>query len=148
VVAALTQSHAFMILGTASCCPRWPGPQGAANEHGAYSRHNQKYDETGAGVWYIEEQFYGILYIQAGLAFNKYSEALRIGMRIFDVFRQQKEDGSFDCPDVYHSAGASSWKASRGALLLPGVRPGGVYQEWTERPRPSRRWQPGSCGQT
>lgn len=116
-------------------CPRAGAgvPQGAANERGAYSRHNQKYDETGSGVWYIEEQFYGILYIQAGLAFNN-SDALHIGMKIFDWgFRQQKEDGSFDCPDVYHSAGFFLEASSRGALLLRAYAPGAVYQEWTKK---------------
>ncbi|GJP41005.1 hypothetical protein CLOM_g655, partial [Closterium sp. NIES-68] len=109
--------------------------EGHANENGAYSRHNQKYDETGAGKWYIEEQYYGFLFIQAGLAFNN-SEAARIGMKIFDWgFDQQREDGSFDCPDVYHSAGFFMESAARAALLLKtshwAAHP--IFQRWLRK---------------
>ncbi|CAI7792873.1 unnamed protein product [Closterium sp. NIES-53] len=108
---------------------------GHANENGAYSRHNQKYDVTGSGKWYIEEQYYGFLFIQAGLAFNN-SEAARIGMKIYDWgFDQQREDGSFDCPDVYHSAGFFMESAARAALLLKSSRWAAhpVFQQWLQK---------------
>ncbi|GJP62648.1 hypothetical protein CLOP_g19684 [Closterium sp. NIES-67] len=108
---------------------------GHSNEYGAYSRHNQIYDATGKGKWYIEEQYYGFLFIQAGLAFNN-SDAIRVGMKIYNWgFDQLEADGSFGCPDVYHSAGFFLESAARAALLLRqspiGNQP--KYQRWIRK---------------
>ncbi|CAI5473601.1 unnamed protein product [Closterium sp. Yama58-4] len=106
--------------------------KGHCNENGAYSRHNQNYDVTGTGKWYIEEQYYGFLFIQAGLAFNN-SDAIHLGMKIFDWgFEQMDVNGSFSCPDVYHSAGFFLESAARAALLLRHSRLGNQpkYRRW------------------
>ncbi|CAI7792889.1 unnamed protein product [Closterium sp. NIES-53] len=106
--------------------------KGHCNENGAYSRHNQNYDVTGTGKWYIEEQYYGFLFIQAGLAFNN-SDAIRLGMKIFDWgFEQMDANGSFSCPDVYHSAGFFLESAARATLLLRHSRLGNQprYKRW------------------
>jgi hypothetical protein len=85
---------------------------------GAISRVNIHWEQAHAGSWYIEEQRYGADAICAGIAqqdpaaIERGTKGLRWG------FEQQQPDGSFNCPDAFHSTSFFVEAAARACLLL------------------------------
>jgi hypothetical protein len=70
---------------------------------GAYGSVNRAWDLNHSGKWFIEEQRYGGDAISGGIATHD-AEAINRGLRILKWgFDQQQPDGSFDCPDAFHS---------------------------------------------
>jgi hypothetical protein len=85
---------------------------------GACGAVNREFDRTGKGKWYIEEQRYGDLAVDAGLAKDD-TDAIDRGMSILEWgFRHQEADGSFQCPDRFHSTSFFLEATSHSSLLL------------------------------
>jgi len=85
---------------------------------GAMSAINIKWDRTHTGTWFIEEQRHAAEAVVAGIVQSdpvtiaRGLKALRWG------YEQQRPDGSFDCPDVYHSTTFVVEAAARSCLYL------------------------------
>lgn len=85
---------------------------------GALGTVNIAWDQTHSGVWYIEEQRYGMDAVIAGIAQDN-PAAIERGLRIFRWgFEQQQPDGSFTCPDAFHSTSFFVEATSHACLLL------------------------------
>lgn len=85
---------------------------------GALGKVNIAWDQTHAGVWYIEEQRYGMDAIIAGIA-DQNTAAIDRGLKAFRWgFEQQQPDGSFNCPDAFHSTSFFVEATSHACLLL------------------------------
>ena len=85
---------------------------------GAYGKVNQEFERTKQGKWWIEEQRYGRDLINAGIA-RKDPKKIENGLLVFEWgFGQQKEDGSWDCPDAFHSASFFVEAVSDSLILL------------------------------
>jgi hypothetical protein len=93
----------------------------AAADHepsGAYGPVNRVYDRDRRGRWYIEEQRRGEDAILAGLAQDD-PDAIDRGLTIFEWgFRQQSPDGSFACPDAFHSTSFFVESTAHACLLV------------------------------
>jgi len=86
--------------------------------NGAISRVNIEWEQAHAGSWYIEEQRYGADAICAGLAQHD-TAAIDRGLKGLQWgFEQQQPDGSFNCPDAFHSTSFFVEAAARACLLL------------------------------
>ena len=87
-------------------------------QDGALGKVNIAWDTVHVGVWYIEEQRYGMDAVIAGIAQNNRA-AIDRGLRAFRWgFEQQQPDGSFDCPDAFHSTSFFVEATSHACLLL------------------------------
>jgi len=85
---------------------------------GAISPVNIKWDQDHAGTWYIEEQRYAADVICAGMAQHDLT-AIERGLKgLHWGFEQQQPDGSFNCPDAFHSTSFFEEAAARACLLL------------------------------
>jgi hypothetical protein len=85
---------------------------------GAYGPVNKEYDETHSGKWFIELQRNGGDLIDGGIAANN-SDAIARGLHILKWgFDQEQSDGSFDCPDTFHSASFFIESAAHAFLLI------------------------------
>jgi hypothetical protein len=85
---------------------------------GALGNVNIAWDQTHFGVWYIEEQRYGMDAVIAGVAQNNQA-AIERGIKVFHWgFEQQQQDGSFNCPDAFHSTSFFVEATSHACLLL------------------------------
>jgi hypothetical protein len=85
---------------------------------GAESKINIEWDQTHTGKWYIEQQRYGGDAVCAGVAKQDQS-AIDRGLKILRWgFEQQQPDGSFDCPDTFHSTSFFVEAAAHACLLL------------------------------
>jgi hypothetical protein len=85
---------------------------------GAYGPVNIAWDKSHAGNWYVELQHTGFNAIAAGIAQND-TEAIERGLRILEWgFQQQRSDGSFNCPDNFHSTSFFLEAAAHSCLLL------------------------------
>src|SRR5580692_2293161 len=85
---------------------------------GAISPVNIKWDQDHAGAWYIEEQRYAADVICAGMAQHDLT-AIERGLKgLHWGFEQQQPDGSFNCPDAFHSTSFFEEAAARACLLL------------------------------
>jgi hypothetical protein len=101
---------------TAYCNPRRAATDVAPS--GAYGPVNRAFDETHQGKWYIEEQRYGDSAVAAGITHGD-PEAIERGLRIFRWgFRHQSADGSFDCPDRFHSTSFFVESTAHSCLLI------------------------------
>jgi hypothetical protein len=69
---------------------------------GAYAA-NKDFDEGRSKRWFIEEQRWGRDLILAGIARHQTSPIDRGLLMLAWGFRHQNKDGSFPCPDSYHS---------------------------------------------
>jgi hypothetical protein len=95
---------------------------------GAMSPVNRRWDSTHQGSWYIEEQRYGSDAISAGLA-NNDTTSINRGLRILSWgFRQQQPNGSFNCPDAFHSTSFFVEASAHSMLMLQASRYGPIYQ--------------------
>lgn len=85
---------------------------------GAISPVNIQWEENHVGRWYIEEQRYGTDAILGGIA-QQNTTAIERGLKILRWgFEQQRSDGSFDCPDAFHSTSFFVEAAAHACLLL------------------------------
>jgi hypothetical protein len=96
-------------------------PAKISNEHsqsGAYGTVNEAWEAGRSRIWYIEEQRYGADAVAAGIAQNNENAIVR-GIRILDWgFRMERPDGSFACPDNFHSASFFIEAAAHSALMI------------------------------
>jgi hypothetical protein len=85
---------------------------------GAESTVNIHWDQTHSGKWYIEQQRYGSDAVCAGIAKGD-TAAIERGLKILRWgFEQQQPDGSFNCPDTFHSTSFFVEAAAHACLLL------------------------------
>lgn len=85
---------------------------------GAQGRVNMEWDQSHVGKWYIEEQRSGADAICAGIA-QQDEAAIERGLKILRWgFEQQQPDGSFNCPDAFHSTSFFVEAAAHACLLL------------------------------
>ena len=85
---------------------------------GAYGKVNQEFEKTKQGKWWIEEQRYGRDLVIAGIA-RKDTKKIENGLLVFKWgFSQQKDDGSWDCPDAFHSTSFFVEAAADALILL------------------------------
>jgi hypothetical protein len=85
---------------------------------GAYSPVNIQWDQSHTGQWYIEEQRYGADAIAGGIAEGD-PGAIERGLKIVRWgFDQQQPDGSFNCPDAFHSTSFFVEAAAHACLML------------------------------
>jgi hypothetical protein len=87
---------------------------------GAQGRLNMQWDQSHLGKWYIEEQRSGVDAICAGIA-QQDTAAIERGLKILRWgFEQQRPDGSFNCPDAFHSTSFFVEAAAHACLVLRG----------------------------
>jgi hypothetical protein len=85
---------------------------------GAESIINIQWDQTHSGKWYIEQQRYGSDAVCGGIAKGD-TAAIERGLRILRWgFEQQQPDGSFNCPDAFHSTSFFVEAAAHACLLV------------------------------
>jgi hypothetical protein len=85
---------------------------------GALSPVNILWDQNHTGNWYIEEQRYGSDAILGGIA-EQNMAAIERGLKILHWgFEQQQADGSFNCPDAFHSTSFFVEATAHACLLL------------------------------
>jgi hypothetical protein len=85
---------------------------------GAEAPVNIEWDRSHTGKWFIEEQRYGGDAIGGGIAKGDPSTIDR-GLKILRWgFEQQQPDGSFTCPDAFHSTSFFVEAAAHACLLL------------------------------
>ena len=103
---------------------------------GAYGPLNSAWDRDHQGRWLIEEQRYAIDAIVAGISYHR-QDLVDRGERIFDWgFAQERPDGSFDCPDRFHSMSFFVEAAAHAALLLKASDMTATNHGWVERVAP------------
>jgi hypothetical protein len=96
---------------------------------GAQGRLNMQWDQNRLGKWYIEEQRSGADAICGGIA-QQDTSAIERGLKILRWgFEQQQPDGSFNCPDAFHSTSFFVEAAAHGCLLLNASSFGERYAE-------------------
>ncbi len=113
-------------------------------ESGAYGTVNKAWDKTHSGQWFIEEQRYGFDAVGAGLAWDR-KDLVDRGLKIFDWgFAQQQADGSFHCPDAFHSTSFFIEATARTALLLSASKYSANFAPWVASVKPkllsAARW--------
>ena len=87
---------------------------------GAFSPVNIRWDQTHQGLWYIEEQRYGSDAVCAGVAAGN-TAAVDRGLKILRWgFEHQAPDGSFNCPDAFHSTSFFVEATAHACLVLSG----------------------------
>jgi len=85
---------------------------------GAFSPVNIQWDQSHSGPWYIEEQRYGADAVAGGIAQGD-TGAIERGLKILRWgFGQQQSDGSFNCPDAFHSTSFFVEASGHACLLL------------------------------
>jgi hypothetical protein len=99
------------VYGAPKRIPAQVAPDGACGV-------NVAWDRTHRGKWFIEEQHRCFDAVAAGVAHNDV-ETIERGLRVIEWgFRQQQSDGSFDCPDNYHSTSFFLEAAAHSVLFL------------------------------
>ncbi|MBV8214979.1 MAG: hypothetical protein JOZ08_17365, partial [Verrucomicrobia bacterium] len=88
------------------------------DQSGAESPINITWNQTHTGKWYIEQQRYGGDAVCAGVA-KQDTATIERGLKILHWgLEQQQPDGSFDCPDTFHSTSFFVEAAAHTCLLL------------------------------
>ncbi len=88
------------------------------NANGAWSPLNMSYDSLKTGKWFIEQQRYAADAIVGGIVKND-SEVIERGLIALEWgMKQQQEDGSFSCPDNFHSTSFYIESVAHACLLL------------------------------
>ncbi len=106
---------------------------------GAYGPLNQGWEQGTKDHWLIEEQRYAIDAVIAGIAYNR-QDLISRGEAIFDWgFRQERPDGSFNCPDRFHSMSFFVEAAAHAALLLQASDMAAQNQGWVTGVAPKLR---------
>ena len=99
---------------------------------GAYGPLNRAWSATHQGRWLIEEQRYGFDAIVAGISYHRQDLILR-GEKILGWgFGREHADGSFDCPDRFHSASFFVEVAAHAGLLLQASGMREQNQAWVD----------------
>jgi len=107
-----------------------------ATSSGAYGPFNRDFESGGGKDWFIESQRFGVDAIGAGLAWDR-KDLIDKGLHILDWgFAHQNADGSFSCPDAFHSTAFFVEAAARTALLLEASGFKSEYKAWVEKVRP------------
>ncbi|WP_217430805.1 hypothetical protein [Sphingomonas bacterium] len=122
-------------------------PERAADQQapdGAYGPLNRAWEAGRGDRWLIEEQRYAIDAVIAGIGHHR-QDVVERGERIFDWgFAQERPDGSFDCPERFHSASFFVEAAAHAALLLRASDMAAANEAWVERVAPrlhqAARW--------
>jgi hypothetical protein len=100
---------------------------------GAYSPVNIQWDLSHTGQWYIEEQRYGADAVAGGICQDD-TTAIDRGLKILRWgFDQQQPDGSFNCPDAFHSTSFFVEAAAHACLMLAASQYADQYKtevEW------------------
>lgn len=79
---------------------------------------NADWEKDHAKPWFVELQREGIRWVQSGLAHGD-KDSIAWGLKQLQWgFRQMKPDGSFDCPDAFHSASFLMESTSHAILLI------------------------------
>ncbi len=103
---------------------------------GAYGPLNKAWDATHQGRWLIEEQRYGFDAIVAGISYGR-QDLIDRGRKILDWgFAKERPDGSFDCPDRFHSASFFVEVAAHAGLLLQASDTRAQNQAWVDGIKP------------
>ena len=103
---------------------------------GAYGPLNIGWERGTSKRWLIEEQRYAIDAVIAGISHHRQDLVAR-GQLIFDWgFRQQQPDGSFNCPDRFHSTSFFVEAVAHGALLLQASDMAAQNKAWVDRTAP------------
>lgn len=106
---------------------------------GAVTPVNIQWDQNHVGNWYIEEQRYGSDAILGGIA-QQDAAAIERGLKILRWgFEQQQSDGSFNCPDAFHSTSFFVEAAAHASLLLGASRYAEQYAGETDWLKPRVR---------
>ena len=106
---------------------------------GAYGPLNQGWEQGTKDHWLIEEQRYAIDAVIAGIAYHR-QDLISRGEAIFDWgFRQERPDGSFNCPDRFHSMSFFVEAAAHAALLLQASDMAAQNQRWVTEVAPKLR---------
>lgn len=110
--AFLTDPTARVLLFPRRNCPDdWAVRSGAVSLNSAWERDRSQ-------PWFIELQREGGRWIESGLAHGD-KDCVAWGLRQLQWgFKQMNPDGSFDCPDAFHSAGFLVESTSRSLLLI------------------------------
>ena len=137
------RSVIWLSRAASSCAkPATASPDEVAHQSdadGAYSPLNIAWNATHQGHWLIEEQRYGFDAIVAGISYHR-QDLISRGEKILDWgFGQERADGSFDCPDRFHSASFFVEVAAHAALLLQASDLGGQNQAWVDKMEPRLR---------
>ena len=74
------------------------------NENGAWSSVNESFDSLKTGKWFIEQQRSAAEAIIAGIVQNNEQTIERGLLALNWGAKQQQPDGSFNCPDNFHSS--------------------------------------------
>lgn len=85
---------------------------------GAWGTVNESYDSLHTGKWYIEEQRYAADAVCAGIAQNNKETINRAITAIKWGFKQQNADGSYTCPDNFHSTSFFVEAVAHSCLML------------------------------
>ncbi len=106
---------------------------------GAYGPLNTGWEHGTKDHWLIEEQRYAIDAVIAGLSYHR-QDLIERGEAIFDWgFRQERPDGSFDCPDRFHSMSFFVEAAAHAALLMQASDMAAQNQAWVDSAEPRLR---------
>jgi len=98
------------------------------NANGAWGKLNSDYDSAKTGLWYIELQRYGADVVVAGIVKDD-SDAIERGMIALEWgMKQQQPDGSFHCPDDFHSTSFYIEGVANSCLLLKQSKYYGKYE--------------------
>ncbi len=135
------ETSAFL-QGTAYVHPEKAADQMAPD--GAYGPLNRAWEAGRSDHWLIEEQRYAVDAVIAGIGHHR-QDLVERGEHIFDWgFAQERPDGSFACPDRFHSASFFVEAAAHAALLLRGSDMAASNEGWVERAAPrlhlAARW--------
>ena len=130
------ETSAFL-QGTAYVHPEKSADQLAPD--GAYGPLNRAWEAGEADHWLIEEQRYAVDAVIAGIGHHR-QDLVERGERIFDWgFAQERPDGSFACPDRFHSASFFVEAAAHAALLLRASNMAVANEGWVEHASPKLR---------
>ena len=106
---------------------------------GAYGPLNQAWEQGTKDHWLIEEQRYAIDAVIAGVAYHR-QDLISRGEAVFNWgFRQERSDGSFNCPDRFHSMSFFVEAAAHAALLLQASDMAAQNQDWVAEAAPKLR---------
>ena len=106
---------------------------------GAYGPLNRAWNATRQGRWLIEEQRYGFDVIVAGISYHRQDLVSR-GEKILDWgVGRERADGSFACPDRFHSASFFLEVAAHAGLLLQASDLREQNQAWVDKMKPGLR---------
>ncbi len=106
---------------------------------GAYGPLNAGWEQGTKDRWLIEEQRYAIDAVIAGVSYHRQDLVAR-GEAIFDWgFHQERPDGSFACPDRFHSMSFFVEAAAHAALLLEASDMAAQNSDWIAGATPKLR---------